>query len=100
VSKKQRDDTQEFRESAVAMVLTDGRTIRQAADNLGIPYHTIVQWVAKARSRTGSFAPPQQRDAEARIRELEAENRRLRNERDILKRATAFFAQLEIGQQS
>jgi transposase-like protein len=47
VSKKQRAYTPEFREAAVAMVLTDGRTIRQAADNLDIPYHTIVQWVAK-----------------------------------------------------
>ncbi len=92
MSKQQRNYTQEFRESAIAMVTKGDRSMRQAADNLGIPYNTIVEWVKRARKQAGSFAPPERRDAEARIRELEAENRQLRTERDILKKATAYFA--------
>jgi transposase len=74
------------------MVTVEKRTLRDAASNLGIPYHTLASWTSQSRSGAGSFTPPQERDQASRIRELEAENRRLRIERDILKRATAFFA--------
>ncbi|MCC7388910.1 MAG: IS3 family transposase, partial [Phycisphaerales bacterium] len=49
-------------------------------------------WVSQARHGRGVFLPEEQKDLAARVRELEAENRRLRIERDILKKATAFFA--------
>ena len=84
--------TQEFRESAVSLVLTQGRKPEEAAANLGMPVSTLVAWVMRARKGRGSFAPAQEKDLAIRVRDLEAENRRLRIERDILKKATAFFA--------
>ncbi len=91
-TKQQRSYTPEFRQSAVRMVNVEKRTLKEASSNLGIPYHTLASWTAQARNATGSFTPPPERDQASRIRELESENRRLRIERDILKKATAFFA--------
>ncbi len=89
--------TQEFRESAVKLVLEQGQTVAAAAASLGMPHNTLVAWVAQARKGSGAFAPQEEKDLAARVRELEAENRRLRLERDILKKATALFAQEERG---
>lgn len=84
--------TSEYRESAVALVLSEGRTVKQAAADLGMPENTLNVWVSQARNGKGVFTPVAQVDLAARVRELEAENRRLTIERDILKKATAFFA--------
>lgn len=89
--------TPEFKQSAVALVLQQSVKIRQAADDLGIPHHTLTLWVSQARQGKGAFAPPEQMDLTQRVRELEAENRRLKIERDILKKATAFFVKEEGG---
>lgn len=93
--------TQEFRESAVKMVLSEGRRPQEAAANLGVPLNTLLAWVGKARRNLSgggaAFTPPTDEQMRARVLELEAENRRLRLERDILKKATAFFAKEEGG---
>jgi transposase len=94
---RMRSYTQEFRESAIELVLSGSRSIRAAAADLGIPFYTLQGWV---RQRRRSAADPADRaarrkpptDAEARVRELEAEVRRLTIERDILKKAAAYFA--------
>lgn len=83
--------TPEFRAGAVALVLNEGRSVRQVAEDLGVPNHTLHAWVAQARKSKGVFTPAADRDLNTRVRELEAENRRLKIERDILKKATAFF---------
>jgi len=83
--------TAEFRQGAVALVLKEKRSIKQAAADLGMPFHTLSVWVGQSRNGKGSFTPPGGVDWEKRARELEAENRRLKIERDILKKATAFF---------
>jgi transposase len=88
--------SREFRESAVGLVLTEGIPIRKAADDLGLPYHTLHGWVRavrRARRKPVSIAGPRTRaDAEARVRELEAEVRKLLLERDIQSEAEAYFA--------
>lgn len=84
--------TAEFRQGAVALVLKEKRSIPDAAAALGMPANTLNVWVSQARNGKGVFLPDEQKDLAARVRELEAENRRLRIERDILKKATAFFA--------
>lgn len=87
--------TREFRESAVGPVVSEGLSIRKAANDLGMPYHTLHGWVRAARrSRRKPVQKVQPRtkaDAEARVRELEAEVRKLVLERDIQKTA-AYFA--------
>jgi transposase len=89
---RKRTYTDEFRQGAVALVLREGRSVKQAAADLGMPENTLNVWVSQARSGKGVFVPAEQKDLAARVRELEAENRRLKLERDILKKATAFFA--------
>jgi transposase-like protein len=84
--------TPEFRQGAVALVLKEKRSVKEAAAALGMPENTLNVWVSQARNGHGVFLPDEQKDLAARVRELEAENRRLRIERDILKKATAFFA--------
>ena len=66
--------THEFRESAVGLVLSQGLSIRVAAEDLGIPVHTIHSWVASARRGTGGLTSPTASDPTARLRELEAQH--------------------------
>lgn len=89
---KKRVYTPEFREAAVRLVTVEKVPPARAAADLGVPVNTLSVWVSQSRRGTGSFAPPGGVDWEKRVRELEAENRRLKIERDILKKATAFFA--------
>jgi transposase len=89
--------TSEFRASAVDLVLKQGIPVEQAAADLGMPENTLRVWASLARQGKGVFTPVAERDLAARVRELEAENRRLKIERDILKKATAFFAKEEGG---
>jgi transposase len=85
----QRHDA-EFKRSAVALVNEQHQSTRQAAANLGIGAATLRYWIRKDRERQGS-------ESEAdtlRIQLVEAQRqiRRLTEERDILKKATAYFA--------
>ena len=93
--------TQEFRESAVKLVLSEGRQPQEAATNLGVPLNTLMGWLTRARKNLSgggaAFTPPTEQQMQARLAHLEAENKRLRLERDILKKATAFFAREDGG---
>ncbi len=77
------------------LVIAEGLTPEEAAANLGMPVNTLMAWVSKARRNLsgggGPFTPPTEAQMAARMRELEAENRRLKLERDISRNATAFF---------
>jgi len=92
MAERKRKYTDEFRQGAVSLVLNEGRSVRDAAADLGMPENTLNVWVSQARHAKGAFAPAEQKDLATRVRELEAECRRLKIERDILKKATAFFA--------
>ena len=72
--------TPEFRQSAVNLVLLEGLSARTAAENLGIPIHTIYSWVASARRGTGGLTSPTASDPTVRLRELEAQQETLRIE--------------------
>jgi len=85
----------EFRRSAVALVLEQNYTAKEAARNLGVHYTTVKHWVRKHRSEHGTpshTGAGQPIDLAKRVAELEKENARLKMEREILKKATAYFA--------
>ena len=82
----------EFKRSAVAMVLEQQCTVAQAAENLGIKQATLSYWVRQHEKRNGSVNASEEKDLRKRVAELERENQQLKVEREILKKATAFFA--------
>ena len=96
-STTKRKYTPEFRAAAVRLVTAEKVSAAKAAADLGIPVNTLSVWVSQSRNSKGSFTPPGGMDWEKKARELEIECRRLRIERDILKKATAFFAKEEGG---
>ena len=91
-----RSYTPEFREAAVALVKSQGLSIRKAADRLGISFHTLDNWIRRGRPKrtvqVPSGSPKTLAEAAARVRSLEADVRRLTLEREILKKAAASFA--------
>ncbi len=91
---KQRRFTKGFEEEAVRLVRTSGRTKREIAEDLGVGLSTLTRWLARSREREMDVPdrPVPGEDAAAELKRLRRENEILRQERDILKRATAFFA--------
>ena len=86
----------EFKRQAVELSKQPSRTLQEAATELGVPYKTLLAWRKEAGLK-GEQAFPGQGNIvlttdQQRIRELEKENATLRQEREILKRATLFFA--------
>jgi transposase len=83
-----RQFTQEFKRDAVELVRTTDRPIAQIARELGIYDSTLGNWVKQDRIDRGEAEglTTQERD---RLRQLEADNARLRMERDLLKRTCA-----------
>ena len=94
MTKKRKKFGKEFKQEAVALVVDQGYSHAEAGRSLGIRGNLIGRWKQQLEAEQGSAFPghgkvtPEQQ----RIRELEEENRRLRMEKDILKKATAFFA--------
>ena len=85
--------TKEFAAEAVRLAQTSGRTQREIAEDLGIGLSTLVRWITRSRERQMDHPPDsRQEDMAAELKRLRRENEVLRQERDILKRATAFFA--------
>ena len=82
--------TPEFKANAVAMVIETGRPVAHVAEELGIYDSSLGDWVRQARIDAGD-APGKTTADQQRIAELEAEVRQLRQERDLLKRTTAFW---------
>jgi transposase len=81
--------TREFKVSAVKLVTEQGYTIPQAAKSLGVKDNNVRGWVAEFAAE----APPTGEGAvQAELRRLRKENARLLMEREILKKAAAFFA--------
>jgi transposase len=88
--RSRRKFSDEFKRDAVELVLTTGRPIAEVAAELGIYDSTLGNWVRRHQEQlqAGSSVSPDER---ARLKELEAENARLRVERDLLKRTVAFW---------
>jgi transposase len=81
--------TQEFREKAVKLALSGGKSIAATARDLGLNISTLHTWINKYRDEV-EVQPST--DLEARLIEQEKEIKRLKEERDILKKASAYFA--------
>ena len=86
----------EFKADAVALVLDEGRSIASVARALGIGESNLGNWVRQARVDRGEREGLTTTER-AELARLRRENAQLRMERDLLKRATAFWVK-ESGQ--
>ncbi len=81
--------TAEFKAEAVELVINSGRPVAEVARDLGINEGTLGNWVNAAEKRGEFKEKPLEVDERARLKELEEENRRLKMEREVLKKAAA-----------
>ena len=87
---KRRKYADEFKAEAVKLVTDEGYSVAEAARNLGVHVNLLRNWKQKLSAE--SEVPELTEDQRMELARLKAENKRLRMERDILKKATAFFA--------
>jgi transposase len=84
--------TPEFRAEAVRLAQTSGRSRREVAADLDVGLSTLRNWIDDRREQEMDHPPAErQEDMAAELKRLRRENEVLRQEREILKRATAFF---------
>ena len=91
--------TREFKESTIQLVLNSNEEIKTIAQDLGMNAKTLYNWVYNYKrdnnlqtyNRANSKASIKE-STEEELRRLRKENRILKQERDILKKATAYFA--------
>lgn len=85
--------TEEFKEQAVKLVVEERKTVGQVARDLDLTDSALRAWVDRAQADRGKGRPGVLTTAEREeLARLRKENRELRMEREILKKATAFFA--------
>jgi transposase len=89
--RQRRTFTEAFKAEAVRLVREEGKPVTAAARALDLTESALRQWVREAERearRTGALTSGERKELE----QLRRENRTLRMERDILKKAAAFFA--------
>ena len=84
--------TQEFRDEAVRLTVTSGKSVAQVARDLGIKVATLHQWRRHAQY-AHRMPVPEHETPEQQIKRLQKELDLVRQERDIIKKAIAYFAQ-------
>ena len=86
--------TDEFRQAAVKQVVDGGRAIRQVARSLEMSAGTLGNWVAKANKgeALSKLSSKPLSELEAEVSRLRQEVARLKIEKEILKKAAAYFA--------
>jgi transposase len=101
--------TEEFKTEALALLDRDDRSYQQLSDDLGVAVWTLRHWYkqremskknkGRPSPKPGGFVPPKDETPEQKLARLERDNERLRRQneqllmdREILKKAAAFFA--------
>ena len=88
--RKSKAYTEEFKTETVRLLRISGKSANQLSKELGVPQSSVSRWKRQADERDA--VTPQDLAQEEEIRQLRKELDRVRMERDILKKATAFFA--------
>ena len=90
--------TQEFKDSAIQLTLNSEKSVRTVASELGVHEKTLYGWLQRYK-RDNNLEMPNYTKSKSSTESLEEENRRLRKEladvkkdREILKKAAAYFA--------
>ena len=93
MARKRRSYSAEFRAEAVRLVLEENLTRARVASDLGIPESSVSRWVKQAQIDAGQGKSGElTTDERSELARLRREVRILKQEREILKKAAAFFA--------
>ena len=86
--------TKEFKQDAVNLVTEQGYSANEVARRLGVGQSNVSRWVRELRKdqQDGVEGEISRKELEAEVKRLRKENQRLQMEREILKKAAAFFA--------
>jgi len=91
--RKRKKYTREFKEEAVKLVAEQGYQVSEAARNLGVHPNMLSRWKREIiGDDESSSCMGNLNDVQAELQRLRKENKRLKMEREILKKAAAFFA--------
>ena len=82
--------SKEFKEEAVGLVLEQGYSVPEAAKSLGIAANMLYRWKQIIEDQKEGLVITE--DERVELKRLRKENKELRMEKDILKKASAFFA--------
>jgi transposase len=92
VRREKRQFTDEFRAGAVRLVLEEGKKVAEVARDLGLTPSSLGLWVRRARADKSGGKTGLTSDERAEYAAMRKELRVVKMERDILKKAVAFFA--------
>jgi transposase len=84
--------TPEFKDEAVRQVVERGYSVAEVADRVGVSAHSLYKWVKAIRPDRSEQRDQELVEAKSEVLKLRAELRRTQEERDILKKAAAYFA--------
>lgn len=89
-----KQDDQSFKDEAVRLALTSPQPYSRTAHDLGIKTTTLYHWIRMSKDKASMIADESGNKTSLveELNRLRKENGRLREEREILKKATAFFA--------
>ena len=91
-SMSNRKYTEEFRSEAIKQVIERGYKVKEVSERLGISSKSLYLWLRLARKGNGKYSQGSDNELRQEIVRLKSELRRAEEERDILKKATAYFA--------
>lgn len=84
--------SEEFKQSSAKLAVESNQSIAQTAKNLGVNVNTLHGWIKKYTRQLKNKTLPNEPNLYEEVQQLKKENARLKQERDILKKAAAYFA--------
>ena len=82
----------EFKDEAVRQIIERGYSVAEVSERLGVSAHSLYKWVKAVRPDKKEQHATELVDAKSEVLKLRAQLRRTEEERDILKKAAAYFA--------
>ncbi len=92
MKRKRRNYRKEFKEEAVKLISEQGYSYAEAGRNLGVHPNLLSKWHKTMEGIEDDLSPSDKVSMQAELKRLRKENKRLKMEREILKKAAAFFA--------
>ncbi len=84
--------SEEFKSEATNQVIERGYSVREVAKRIGVTEHSLYRWVRQERERREDGGGATASDLAAENARLKLELKRAQEERDILRKAAAYFA--------